>query len=179
MSRSFEGSVVVITGAAGGIGLATAKAFLAEGARVHLVDLREQVLLEADDLGAQARGHTADVTDPDAMAALAEAVQAEDGHADVLVNNAGVCQARPLGRLTFEAQPQPPHEIPAGLLRIGDLVDDGAVNIQDLSLVAGHYDCKTPVQHAADLDQDGLVCDSDLELVSASFGLVEPSAWAP
>lgn len=102
MARSFKDAVVVITGAAGGIGLATARAFAAEGARVHLADLRDQVHLEAQAMGGSARGHQVDVTDAQAVAELAQAVLAAEGRVDVLINNAGVCQARPMGQLTFD-----------------------------------------------------------------------------
>lgn len=82
---------VLITGAVSGIGLATARLFLSEGARVHLVDLdgteMDRVLA---DLGAGASGSIADVTDERAVRqAVQEAVQAL-GRLDVVISNAGI-----------------------------------------------------------------------------------------
>jgi NAD(P)-dependent dehydrogenase (short-subunit alcohol dehydrogenase family) len=76
------GKVCVITGAASGIGAASARRFLEEGATVIGVDLR------ADGPGTQALA--ADVADEEQVAALYERVRAEHGRIDVLFNNAGI-----------------------------------------------------------------------------------------
>jgi NAD(P)-dependent dehydrogenase (short-subunit alcohol dehydrogenase family) len=77
-----DGKVCVITGAASGIGAASAQRFLEEGATVIGVDLR------ADGVGTQALA--ADVADEPQVAALYERVRAEHGRIDVLFNNAGI-----------------------------------------------------------------------------------------
>ena len=82
-------SVVAITGAAQGIGRATAEAFVARGARVAIGDLDVELAAKtAADLGAFA--HPLDVTDKDSYAAFVAATEAELGPVDVLVNNAGI-----------------------------------------------------------------------------------------
>jgi NAD(P)-dependent dehydrogenase (short-subunit alcohol dehydrogenase family) len=81
MSR-LEGKVCVITGAAGGIGAATAERFEGEGARVVGVDLR------AHEVGALAL--QADLTDEASVEALYARVRDELGRVDVLFNNAGI-----------------------------------------------------------------------------------------
>jgi NAD(P)-dependent dehydrogenase (short-subunit alcohol dehydrogenase family) len=77
-----EGKVCVITGAAGGIGAATAEVFEREGARVVGVDLHEH------DIGALSL--QADVTDEESVAATYLRVRDELGRIDVLFNNAGI-----------------------------------------------------------------------------------------
>ncbi len=77
-----EGKVCVITGAAGGIGAATAELFEREGARVAGVDLRAH---EAGTLPLQC-----DLTDEDSVAGLYSRVAEELGGIDVLFNNAGI-----------------------------------------------------------------------------------------
>ena len=77
-----EGKVCVITGAAGGIGAATASVFEREGARVVGVDLREH---EIGTLSMQA-----DLSHEAAVEALYERVREELGRIDVLFNNAGI-----------------------------------------------------------------------------------------
>ena len=84
--------VAVITGAKGGIGLATAGRFAAEGAGVVLVDVLDasaeaRMLIES---GSKARFIRVDVGDEAAVAALFTEVEAEFGRVDVLVNNATV-----------------------------------------------------------------------------------------
>ncbi|MDQ0795166.1 SDR family oxidoreductase [Streptomyces sp. B1I3] len=90
----FGGRLVVVTGAAGGIGQATALAFAAAGARVVAVDRDEAGAARAAEAArlhgaAAAWSEAVDVGDEQAMEKLAEKVAAEYGVVDVLVNNAG------------------------------------------------------------------------------------------
>ena len=85
----FEGKSVVVTGAASGIGLATAKKLAAEGARLVLGDRNaEGVAAAAAELGAI--GMALDVADEASCAALIDRAVAEHGGLDVLCNIAGV-----------------------------------------------------------------------------------------
>src|SRR5215471_11501571 len=86
----FAGKVVVVTGGASGIGAATCRAFAREGARVAVVDINGEGAEDvAAALGRPATAHTADVTDPAAVAAMAADVLESHQRVDVLVNNAG------------------------------------------------------------------------------------------
>jgi NAD(P)-dependent dehydrogenase (short-subunit alcohol dehydrogenase family) len=76
------GKVCVVTGAAGGIGAATAAVFAREGAQVVGVDLQEHAVGEL--------ALIADVTDEPSVAATYERARAELGRIDVLFNNAGI-----------------------------------------------------------------------------------------
>ena len=83
-TRPFEGSVVVVTGGAAGIGKAVAKAFVDKGAEVAVLDR---------DLGTAPTGVTglqADVTSEAEVGAAVATFAARHGHIDVLVANAGV-----------------------------------------------------------------------------------------
>jgi NAD(P)-dependent dehydrogenase (short-subunit alcohol dehydrogenase family) len=82
MAGRLEGKVCVITGAAGGIGGASAELFASEGARVVGVDLASGA---PGELALQV-----DVTDEDAVRSMYERVRAELGRVDVLFNNAGI-----------------------------------------------------------------------------------------
>ena len=82
MPGRLEGKVAVVTGAAGGIGTATAELFMAEGASVVGADLRDD--------GAGTVSLAVDVTDEDAVRGLYERTVAEFGRIDVLFNNAGI-----------------------------------------------------------------------------------------
>lgn len=97
---------VVITGAARGIGLACARAFAAEGARLALLDRDAEALSAACEAlraqGAQALPLAASVTDPDAVAHAFERIDAAYGAVDVLVNNAGVSANKPTLDVTPE-----------------------------------------------------------------------------
>ncbi|MFI7530493.1 SDR family oxidoreductase [Nocardia salmonicida] len=86
-----EGATIAITGAARGIGLATAKAFVEHGAYVALGDLDEALAVQAAaEIGGHAIGHALDVTDKASYAAFLDATARWRGPLDVLVNNAGV-----------------------------------------------------------------------------------------
>lgn len=87
---ALAGRVVMITGGAGGIGLATARAFAAAGANTFLVDLQEQPLAQAlKVLGAGHGGLALDITAPTAAQRAMDACVARFGGLDILVSNAG------------------------------------------------------------------------------------------
>ncbi|MBT2509757.1 SDR family oxidoreductase [Streptomyces sp. ISL-98] len=91
----FGGQLVLVTGAASGIGRATAFAFAEAGARIVAVDRDAEGAARTAEMarliGApQAWGETVDVSDEQAMEKLAEKVSTEYGVVDVLVNNAGI-----------------------------------------------------------------------------------------
>ena len=100
--QRFNDRTVIVTGAARGIGAATAKRFASEGAAVAVIDLDESAAAEtAASLGAtKAVGIGADVADEDSANAAVERVVAELGGAHILVNNAGVTRDNLLFKMT-------------------------------------------------------------------------------
>ncbi len=85
-----EGKVALITGGAAGIGLATARRYVAEGARVVLGDIATETLATATaDLGDRCIGQRCDVTDENDVAALVAAALETYGRLDIAVANAG------------------------------------------------------------------------------------------
>jgi len=96
--------VALVTGAARGIGLATARKFLAEGWRVALLDIDAQTLaathaalaLPEDTIAIEA-----DVAEPDQVSRGVDAIVARFGRIDALVNNAGIADFRPILETDF------------------------------------------------------------------------------
>jgi NAD(P)-dependent dehydrogenase (short-subunit alcohol dehydrogenase family) len=85
------GKVAIISGAASGMGAATARIFAREGAKVVIADVLEHEGRQvADGIGAAAHFERLDVTDEDNWAAVVAATTQRFGRLDVLVNNAGV-----------------------------------------------------------------------------------------
>lgn len=84
-------TVAIVTGAADGIGWATAQCLAAQGERVAVLDLRgESAQARAAELGAEHLGLACDVTDEASVRTAVAAVQARFGRIDALVNNAGI-----------------------------------------------------------------------------------------
>jgi len=100
MSQRLQHRHALLTGAAGGIGLAVADAFLQEGARCTIVDIGAQPGDDAKALIAahpeQAQYVQADVTRGDSIAAMMDAARGRFGPVDILFNNAAVFDLAPL-----------------------------------------------------------------------------------
>src|ERR1043165_1475945 len=94
MNLSFENKVALVTGAAAGMGLATARAFAEAGASVVLADFREEAVKAAAEklvtAGRQALAVRCDVSDDAQVAAMVDRTVAEFGRLDAAFNNAGV-----------------------------------------------------------------------------------------
>jgi NAD(P)-dependent dehydrogenase (short-subunit alcohol dehydrogenase family) len=90
--KRLEGKAALITGGESGIGLATARRFVAEGARVHLVGIDDAALCSAvEELGSDpADYYLADVTDECAVKAAVHSAVERFGHLDVVFSNAGI-----------------------------------------------------------------------------------------
>ena len=95
------GKTALITGAARGLGLAFAKAYVAEGARVVIGDIDiSRAKLAAKEIGSSARAVHMDVTDQSSIdAALAAAIEVF-GQVDILINNAAIFSAAPISEVT-------------------------------------------------------------------------------
>ena len=103
MELGLTGKSCVVTGASRGIGLATARMLAGEGASVLLVGRSREPLeaaeRELEGLAGDARGLAIDVTDPDAAERIVSDCDRRFGGIDVLVNNAGTSEVRPLATL--------------------------------------------------------------------------------
>ena len=106
LSRSIAGKVAIVTGAASGMGRATAQLFADEGARVAVTDLEQAavqaVVDEIQQAGGRAEGWVLDVADPDRIVAVVAEVAEQLGGLDILVNNAGTSVVGPLGADDYE-----------------------------------------------------------------------------
>lgn len=103
MSKKLEGKIALITGGTSGIGLATAKRFVAEGATVVVTGRRKEVLDAAvKEIGAGATGVQADAGSLSDLDKLYAQIKQQHGRIDVLFANAGVGEFAPLEKVTEE-----------------------------------------------------------------------------
>ena len=127
LGSRLEGAVAVVTGAAGGIGLASARKLSDLGARVALLDLESERLAQlAGDLGAPCLAVPCDVSDEASVRAAIGEVTARLGPVSVLHNNAGICLNRGTG------------DGPAHTLELASWERTIAVNLTGCFLVAKH-----------------------------------------
>jgi NAD(P)-dependent dehydrogenase (short-subunit alcohol dehydrogenase family) len=109
LDLQLQGKHVLVTGGSRGIGLACARAFLAEGCRISLVgrspEHMDKALAELEPLG-DVRGFCADLADPAAALRAVDAAEAALGPIDILVNSAGAARRTPFDEL----QPQAWHD---------------------------------------------------------------------
>lgn len=95
------GKTALITGAARGIGLAFAKAYVAEGARVVIGDIdQNRAQIAAEEIGASARAVYMDVTDQSSIDAAVDGTIKAFGQVDILINNAAIFSAAPIAEIT-------------------------------------------------------------------------------
>jgi 3-oxoacyl-[acyl-carrier protein] reductase len=94
LSRSVKGLTVLVTGAAGGMGRATARVFAAEGTKVAVTDFSAEgaqaVAAEIVASGGTANAWTLDVASRDDVNAVIKDIAAHFGGLDIVVNNAGI-----------------------------------------------------------------------------------------
>ncbi|MGE3287637.1 MAG: SDR family NAD(P)-dependent oxidoreductase [Pseudonocardia sp.] len=148
-----SGKVAIVTGAAGGIGSATARLFAEEGAAVALVDLRSDALAAlADEIvekGGEVLAVRADVTDEQGVRAAVDRVTGEWGRLDVLVNNAG--------------------------LAMGGLLVDTALEDWNRVLAVNLTSAFLMTKHAAPRMADGAIVN--ISSVAALMAVTEASAY--
>ena len=103
MANRFENKVVVVTGGTSGIGLATAKAFVAEGASVFITGRRQEALDAAvREIGKSVTGVRGDMSQLADIDRLYDAVQQKHAQIDILFANAGGGEMAPLGSISEE-----------------------------------------------------------------------------
>jgi NAD(P)-dependent dehydrogenase (short-subunit alcohol dehydrogenase family) len=141
MSGKLEGKVAVVTGGNSGIGLATAKRFIAEGAYVFITGRRQEQLDAAvKEIGDNVFGVQGDVAKIADLDRLYAAVKAKKGRIDILFANAGIAEIAPLGQITEEHFDKTFDTNVKGLLftvqKALPLITDGASIILNASIVA-------------------------------------------
>ncbi|HVA01561.1 MAG TPA: glucose 1-dehydrogenase [Terriglobia bacterium] len=150
---SLEGRGAIVTGAGQGLGLAIARKFLAEGARVLLVDREPEVSArvgEADLRGGSAFALVKDLADEDAAPVVFQKALAALGRVDTLVNNAGWSLHKPLAEMTVAefdrlvaVNQRAPYFLAQEFLRNisqspRDYKDPAIVNIASVNALAGN-----------------------------------------
>ena len=105
LNRSIKGEVAIVTGAASGMGRATAHLFGDEGAKVALIDINEEplqaVVKEMTDVGYDAKGWKLDLSDEAAVNRVIGEIGKHFGAIDILINNAGISIFSPIDNADY------------------------------------------------------------------------------
>src|SRR5687767_2948340 len=101
MGNKLEGKIAVITGATSGIGLATAKRFVSEGAYVFITGLYQKEVNESvSEIGKNVSGIQSDVSNLADIDKVYDVIKDQKGHIDILFANAGIIQFAPLSEIS-------------------------------------------------------------------------------
>ena len=173
LNIDYTGKVVVITGAGGLICSAMARAFAQSGAKVAALDLNEEAVKAlAEELTAEGficKGYKANVLDPEALAAVHEAVAADLGTCDILVNGAGGNNPR----ATTDNEYQ--HEAKEGGKSFFDLQPDGV----DFVFKLNFQGTLLPTQaFAKDMVEKGAGCILNISSMNAYTPLTKIPAYS-
>ena len=173
LNIDYTGKVVVITGAGGLICSAMARAFAQSGAKVAALDLNEEAVKAlADELTAEGftcHGYKANVLDPEMLAAVHEAVVADFGPCDILVNGAGGNNPR----ATTDNEYQ--HEAKEGGKSFFDLSPDGV----DFVFKLNFQGTLLPTQaFAKDMVEKGAGCILNISSMNAYTPLTKIPAYS-
>ena len=173
LNIDYTGKVVVITGAGGLICSAMARAFAQSGAKVAALDLNEEAVKAlADELCAEGficKGYKADVLDPAALAAVHDAVVADLGPCDILINGAGGNNPR----ATTDNEYQ--HEAREGGKSFFDLQADGV----DFVFKLNFQGTLLPTQaFAKDMVEKGAGCILNISSMNAYTPLTKIPAYS-
>jgi len=141
MAGKLEGKIALVTGGSSGIGFATAKQFIQEGAFVYITGRRQAELdAAAATLGPQARAVRADASSLTDLDALYTQIQQEKGRLDVLFVNAGGGSFAPIGQITEEQFDQTFNTNVKGVLftvqKALPLIPDGGAIVLNASIVS-------------------------------------------
>jgi NAD(P)-dependent dehydrogenase (short-subunit alcohol dehydrogenase family) len=132
--KRLEGKVTLITGAAGGIGAATVRRFVAEGGRVGIADLNgDAARALADELGENALAIGVDVGDEASVKAAVDAVVARFGRLDILFNNAALTDMASL----------------AGDTNAADISNETWERTMHINVTGYLYGCRHAIPHIA------------------------------
>jgi NAD(P)-dependent dehydrogenase (short-subunit alcohol dehydrogenase family) len=136
-----EGKIALVTGGNGGIGLATAKRFVNEGAQVFITGRRESELKAAiKEIGGSVTSVQGDVSKLDDLDSLFAQIKKEKGRLDIVFANAGFAKYAPVGKITEELYDEIFNVNVKGVLftvqKSLPLLPDGASIILNASIVA-------------------------------------------
>ena len=173
LNIDYTGKVVVITGAGGLICSAMARAFVQSGAKVAALDLNEEAVKAlADELTSEGficKGYKANVLDPEMLAAVHEAVVADLGTCDILINGAGGNNPR----ATTDNEYQ--HEAVEGKKSFFDLEADGV----DFVFKLNFQGTLLPTQaFACDMVEKGAGCILNISSMNAYTPLTKIPAYS-
>ena len=103
VENKLEGKIAVITGGNSGIGLATAKRFVSEGAYVFITGRRQkEIEVALSEIGKNVAGIQGDISNLEDLDRLYNTVKDQKGHLDILFANAGIAQFAQLGEISEE-----------------------------------------------------------------------------